>query len=32
VEITRQQILGSLVPAFFVLIFLFVHARHLLFP
>jgi len=32
VKITRQQILGSLILALFVLIFLFVRARHLLVP
>jgi hypothetical protein len=30
-KIARQQILGSLILALFVLIFLFVRARHLLF-
>jgi hypothetical protein len=32
VKIARQQILGSLILALFVLIFLFVRARHLLVP
>jgi hypothetical protein len=31
-KIARQQILGSLILALFVLVFLFVRARHLLFP
>jgi len=31
-KIARQQILGSLIVALFVLIFLFVRARHILFP
>lgn len=30
-RLTRQQILGSLLLALFVLIFIFVRARHLLF-
>jgi hypothetical protein len=30
-KLTRQQVLGSLLLALFVLIFLFVRARHLLF-
>jgi hypothetical protein len=30
-KLTRQQILGSLLLALFVLIFIFVRARHLLF-
>jgi hypothetical protein len=32
VKLARQQVLGSLLIALFVLIFLFVRARHLLFP
>jgi hypothetical protein len=32
VKIARQQILGSLILVLFVLIFLFVRARHLLVP
>jgi hypothetical protein len=31
-KIARQQILGSLILALFVLIFMFVRARHLLIP
>ena len=31
-KLARQQVLGSLLIALFVLIFLFVRARHLLFP
>jgi len=31
VKVPRQQVLGSLLLALFVLIFLFVRARHLLF-
>jgi hypothetical protein len=32
VKLVRQQVLGSLLIALFVLIFIFVRARHLLFP
>jgi hypothetical protein len=32
VKLARQQVLGTFLLALFVLIFLFVRARHLLFP